>query len=108
MTREELELVINDTSVSQEVRDDAQAQLDKITALETRQQSEGVDEDVLFAVKEFNKSIEKLAKAGVDKNKMAIFKSLIQNVLYSLKERIESNYQASHQDQATYLNQLSR
>jgi hypothetical protein len=32
MTREELELVINDTSVSQEVRDDAQAQLDKITA----------------------------------------------------------------------------
>ena len=70
MTKEELELVINDPSVSQEVKDDAKIQLDKIVALETREQSEGVDEDVLFAVKEFNKSIEKLAKAGVDKKQV--------------------------------------
>ena len=51
MTKEELELVISDPSVSQEVKDDAKIQLDKIVALETREQSEGVDEDVLFAVK---------------------------------------------------------
>jgi MoxR-like ATPase len=70
MTREDLELVINDPSVSQEVKDDAQIQLDKIIALETKEQSEGVDDDVLFAVKEFNKSIEKLAKAGVDKKQV--------------------------------------
>lgn len=70
MTKEELELVISDPSVSQEVKDDAKIQLDKIVALETREQSEGVDEDVLFAVKEFNKSIEKLAKAGVDKKQV--------------------------------------
>lgn len=69
MTREELEQVANSTSVSQDLRDDAKRQLDKLDALESSQSS-SVNADILFAVREFNSSIDKLTKAGVDKAKV--------------------------------------
>jgi hypothetical protein len=74
MTKEELELVINDPSVSQEVKDDAKIQLDKIVALETREQSEGVDDDVLFAVKSIRAIIDsKIVDHNVQCNERAFY-----------------------------------
>jgi hypothetical protein len=70
MKREELEQIIADTTVSQDIRDDAQAQLDKLNRAETSEKSNGVDEDIAFAVKEFNKAIEKLSEAGVNKQEV--------------------------------------
>lgn len=70
MKREELEQIIADTTVSQDIRDDAQAQLDKLNRAETSEKSNGVDEDIIFAVKEFNKAIEKLSDAGVNKQEV--------------------------------------
>jgi MoxR-like ATPase len=70
MTREELEIVINDTTLSQETRDDAKGQLGKLNALQTSSGVEGINNDILFAVREFNQSIDKLAKAGVDKKQV--------------------------------------
>ena len=70
MTREELEIVINDTTLSQDTRDDAKSQLAKLDALQTSSGVEGINNDILFAVREFNQSIDKLAKAGVDKKQV--------------------------------------
>lgn len=70
MKREELEQIIADTTVSQDIRDDAQAQLEKLNRAETSEKSNGVDEDIVFAVKEFNKAIEKLSEAGVNKQEV--------------------------------------
>ena len=70
MKREELEQIIADTTVSQDIRDDAQAQLEKLNRAETSEKSNGVDEDIAFAVKEFNKAIEKLSEAGVNKQEV--------------------------------------
>lgn len=70
MTREELEIVINDTTLSEETRDDARKQLAKLDALQTSTGAEAVNKDILFAVREFNQSIEKLTKAGVDKKQV--------------------------------------
>lgn len=70
MKREDLEQIIADTTVSQDIRDDAQAQLDKLNRAETSEKSNGVDEDIAFAVKEFNKAIEKLSEAGVNKQEV--------------------------------------
>jgi MoxR-like ATPase len=70
MTREELELVISDTTLSQDTRDDAKVQLAKLDALQTSSGVQGINNDILFAVREFNQSIDKLAKAGVDKKQV--------------------------------------
>lgn len=70
MKKEQLLEIINNPNIELDIKQDAQAQLDKLLALETEDESQGVDNDILFAVKEFNKSIEKLANAGVDKKKV--------------------------------------
>jgi cobaltochelatase CobS len=70
MKKEQLLEIINNPNIEADIKADAQLQLDKILALETEDESQGVEEDILFAVKEFNKSIEKLASAGVDKEKV--------------------------------------
>ena len=70
MKKEQLLEIINNPNIELDIKQDAQAQLDKLLALETEDESQGVDSDILFAVKEFNKSIEKLANAGVDKKKV--------------------------------------
>lgn len=70
MKKEQLLEIINNPNIEADIKADAQMQLDKILALETEDESQGVDNDILFAVKEFNKSIEKLANAGVDKQKV--------------------------------------
>lgn len=70
MKKEQLLEIINNPNIEADIKQDAQIQLDKLLALETEDESQGVDNDILFAVKEFNKSIEKLAKAGVDKQKV--------------------------------------
>lgn len=70
MKKEQLLDIINNPNIEADIKADAQAQLDKILALETEDESQGVDSDILFAVSEFNKSIEKLANAGVDKEKV--------------------------------------
>jgi cobaltochelatase CobS len=70
MKKEQLLEIINNPNIEADIKADAQLQLDKILALETEDESQGVEEDILFAVKEFNKSIEKLANAGVDKEKV--------------------------------------
>lgn len=70
MKKEQLLEIINNPNIEADIKADAQIQLDKILALETEDESQGVEEDILFAVKEFNKSIEKLANAGVDKEKV--------------------------------------
>jgi homoserine acetyltransferase len=80
MTREELEIVINDTTLSQDTRDDAKSQLAKLDALQTSSGVEGINNDILFAVREFNQSIDKLAKAGVDKKfRLYCFRTYWQN-----------------------------
>jgi hypothetical protein len=70
MKKEQLLDIINNPNIEADIKADAQMQLDKILALETEDESQGVEQDILFAVKEFNKSIEKLANAGVDKQKV--------------------------------------
>jgi hypothetical protein len=70
MKKEQLLEIINNPNIEADIKADAQMQLDKILALETEDESQGVDSDILFAVSEFNKSIEKLANAGVDKEKV--------------------------------------
>lgn len=70
MKKEQLLEIINNPNIELDIKQDAQAQLDRLLALETEDESQGVDNDILFAVKEFNKSIEKLANAGVDKKKV--------------------------------------
>lgn len=70
MKKEQLLEIINNPNIEADIKADAQIQLDKILALETEDENQGVDNDILFAVKEFNKSIEKLANAGVDKQKV--------------------------------------
>jgi hypothetical protein len=70
MKKEQLLEIINNPNIEADIKADAQMQLDKILTLETEDESQGVDNDILFAVKEFNKSIEKLANAGVDKQKV--------------------------------------
>ena len=70
MKKEQLLEIINNPNIEADIQADAQMQLDKILALETEDESQGVDSDILFAVSEFNKSIEKLANAGVDKEKV--------------------------------------
>lgn len=70
MKKEQLLEIINNPNIELDIKQDAQAQLDRLLALETEDESQGVDSDILFAVKEFNKSIEKLANAGVDKKKV--------------------------------------
>ncbi len=70
MKKEQLLEIINNPNIEADIKQDAQIQLDKLLALETEDESQGVDNDILFAVKEFNKSIEKLANAGVDKQKV--------------------------------------
>lgn len=70
MKKEQLLDIINNPNIEADIKADAQMQLDKILALETEDEAEGVEQDILFAVKEFNKSIEKLANSGVDKEKV--------------------------------------
>ena len=70
MNKQDLEQIINDMTISEDIRQDAQRQLDKLISLETKGEAEGVDEDIVFAVKEFNKSIDKLANASVDKKQV--------------------------------------
>ena len=70
MKKEELEAIIINPNIEADIKKDAQEQLDKLARLETEDETQGVDSDILFAVKEFNKSIEKLADAGVDKTKV--------------------------------------
>jgi hypothetical protein len=70
MNKTELEQIINDMTISEDIRQDAQRQLDKLISLETKGEAEGVDEDIVYAVKEFNKSIEKLTNASVDKKQV--------------------------------------
>jgi energy-coupling factor transporter ATP-binding protein EcfA2 len=70
MKKEQLLEIINNPNIEADIKADAQMQLDKILALESEDENEGVEQDILFAVKEFNKSIEKLANAGVDKEKV--------------------------------------
>jgi cobaltochelatase CobS len=82
MKKEQLLDIINNPNIEADIKADAQAQLDKILALETEDESQGVDSDILFAVSEFNKSIEKLANAGVDKEKV---EEILTDRLKSLK-----------------------
>jgi cobaltochelatase CobS len=70
MKKEDLMLIINNPNIEADIKADAQVQLDKLLALESDDDEKGVDDDILFAVKEFNKSIEKLANSGVDKEKV--------------------------------------
>jgi hypothetical protein len=70
MKKEDLLQIINNPNIESDIRNDAQLQLDKLLALENEDEEQGVDDDILFAVKEFNKSIEKLANSGVDKEKV--------------------------------------
>lgn len=70
MKKEELIQIINNPNIESDIKMDAQMQLDKLLALENEDEEKGVDDDILFAVKEFNKSIEKLANSGVDKEKV--------------------------------------
>lgn len=70
MKKEDLLLIINNPNIEADIKADAQVQLDKLLALENDDDEKGVDDDILFAVKEFNKSIEKLANSGVDKEKV--------------------------------------
>ena len=70
MKKEQLLDIINNPNIEADIKADAKMQLDKILALETEDEAEGVEQDILFAVKEFNKSIEKLANSGVDKEKV--------------------------------------
>jgi len=70
MKKEELIAIINDTTISQDIRDNASEQLKKLELLETRDENQGIDQDITFAVKEFNKSIEKFANQGVNKKEV--------------------------------------
>lgn len=70
MKKEELLAIINDTTISQDIRDNASEQLKKLELLETRDENQGIDRDITFAVKEFNKSIEKFANQGVNKKEV--------------------------------------
>ena len=70
MKKEDLMLIINNPNIEADIKADAQVQLDKLLALESDDDEKGVDDDILFAVKEFNKSIEKLANSGVDREKV--------------------------------------
>lgn len=70
MKKEDLLKIINNPNIEADIKADAQTQLDKLLALENEDEEQGVDNDILFAVKEFNKSIEKLANSGVDKEKV--------------------------------------
>jgi MoxR-like ATPase len=69
MNKQELLDVIN-SNVSEDIKQDARLQLEKLLAIEARDENSGIDEDIAFAVKEFNKSIENLTKAGVDKKQV--------------------------------------
>jgi hypothetical protein len=69
MKREELEQIINDPTISQIVKDDAIEQLKKLDTIE-QSESLKVDSEISFAIKEFNNSIEKLSKQGVDKEQV--------------------------------------
>jgi hypothetical protein len=70
MKKEDLMLIINNPNIEADIKSDAQEQLNKLLALESDDEEKGVDDDILFAVKEFNKSIEKLANSGVDREKV--------------------------------------
>jgi cobaltochelatase CobS len=70
MKKEELQAIITNPNIDSDIKKDAQEQLDKLARLEAEDETQGVDSDIIFAVKEFNKSIEKLANAGVDKTKV--------------------------------------
>jgi cobaltochelatase CobS len=69
MNKQELLDVIN-SNVSEDIKQDAREQYEKLLAIEARNDNEGIDEDIAFAVKEFSKSIENLSKAGVDKKQV--------------------------------------
>ena len=70
MTKQDFLDVINDPNTPLDLKTDAQEQLAKIEAQEMKGEASGVDNDIIFAVKEFNKSIDKLANAGVDKKEV--------------------------------------
>jgi len=69
MTKLELETIIDDINVADDIRNDARTQLGKLLALET-QGSSGLDKDISFAISEFKKGIEQIAKGSVDTEKV--------------------------------------
>ena len=70
MKKEELLEIINNPDNPQDIINDAQEQLRKLEALETRDEAQAVDSDIQFAVSEFRKSIDKLVSQGVDKGEV--------------------------------------
>ena len=70
MDKQQLLDVINDPNTAPDIKADAESQLQKLESLEASEESQGVDNDIKFAVNEFTSAIDKLAKEGVGKSEV--------------------------------------